>query len=65
MKLYIYQGLENERVPRDVTHVIVDDSVTVVKEDAFSWCEHLVSVIMRDNTKRIEDYAFSYGCHAL
>ena len=27
MKLYIYRGLNNKKVPQDVAHVIVDDSV--------------------------------------
>jgi len=64
MKLYIYRGLDNEEVPRDVTHVIVDRSVTVIKEKAFSKYEHLVSVIMGDNIKRIEGAAF-WLCSAL
>jgi len=64
MKLYIYQGLENEKVPKDVTHVIVDSSVTVIKKEAFSNCEYLVSVIMGDNVKRIEGWAF-VRCRAL
>ena len=64
MKLYIYQGLENEKVPKDVTHVIVASSVTVIKEWAFSHCELLVCVIMGDNVKRIEARVFS-GCRAL
>ena len=42
MKLYIYRGggLDDEefQVPRDVTHVIVDDSVTVIKEEVFHGC---------------------------
>jgi len=42
MKLYIYCGLENEKVPKDVTHVIVASSVTVIKKRAFDWCELLV-----------------------
>ena len=64
MKLYIYRGLENKKVPKDVTHVIVASSVTVIKKRAFFWCNHLVSVIMGDNVKRIEDGAF-YWCSAL
>ena len=65
-RLHLYRGFskEVEKVPRDVTHVIVDDSVTIIKKDAFYWCKHLVSVIMGDNVKRIEDRAFYY-CRAL
>eukprot|EP00554_Chaetoceros_debilis_P008716 CAMPEP_0194100150 /NCGR_PEP_ID=MMETSP0150-20130528/1122_1 /TAXON_ID=122233 /ORGANISM="Chaetoceros debilis, Strain MM31A-1" /LENGTH=270 /DNA_ID=CAMNT_0038786479 /DNA_START=129 /DNA_END=938 /DNA_ORIENTATION=- len=58
MKLYIYRGLENEKVPKDVTHVIVDNSVTVIKKKAFEECKLLVCVIMGDNVKRIEGHAF-------
>eukprot|EP00554_Chaetoceros_debilis_P007249 CAMPEP_0194075924 /NCGR_PEP_ID=MMETSP0149-20130528/2818_1 /TAXON_ID=122233 /ORGANISM="Chaetoceros debilis, Strain MM31A-1" /LENGTH=50 /DNA_ID=CAMNT_0038756527 /DNA_START=63 /DNA_END=211 /DNA_ORIENTATION=+ len=49
MRLHIYHGLDDEIVPKDVTHVIVDSSVTVIKEKAFWGCKHLVSLIMGDN----------------
>jgi hypothetical protein len=62
MKLHIYQGETN--VPKDVTHVIVHESVTAIKEGAFHTCRYLVSIIMGDNVKRIERYAF-YCCIAL
>eukprot|EP01083_Nonionella_stella_P099060 278600_1 len=50
MILHYYHGLDNdeEKVPKDVTHVIVDDSVTVIKECAFFKCKQLVSFIMGD-----------------
>jgi hypothetical protein len=69
MRLYIYRGFDDEKglglgLPRDVTHVIVDDTVSVIKREAFSDCIHLVSVIMGDNVKRIERYAF-FRCTAL
>ena len=64
MKLYLYRGLDNEKVPKDVTHVIVDNSVTAIKRGAFSKCELLLSLIMGDNVKRIEDWAF-WRCIAL
>ena len=64
MKLYIYRGLDGERVPKDVTHVIVDDSVRIIKKNAFYNCAHLVSIIMGDNVKRIEMFAFRC-CYAL
>ena len=69
MKLYVYRGLDNEKVPDDVTHVIVDGSVTVIKKEAFrkgvfGGCRLLVSVIMGDNVKRIEECAF-LDCIAL
>ena len=67
MKLYIYRGLgkrQNEKVPWDVTHVIVDSNVTVIRKNAFSNHIHLVSLIMVDNVKRIEEFAF-WNCLAL
>ncbi len=64
MKLYIYQGLDNERVPRDITYAIVDNSVTTIKDGAFKSCSHFTSIIMGDNVKRIEIAAF-FCCVAL
>ena len=64
IRLYIYQGLDNEKAPEDVTHVIVDSIVTVIKEEAFDGCEYLVSVVMGDNVKIIEWRAFCL-CTAL
>eukprot|EP00554_Chaetoceros_debilis_P001197 CAMPEP_0194095892 /NCGR_PEP_ID=MMETSP0149-20130528/57063_1 /TAXON_ID=122233 /ORGANISM="Chaetoceros debilis, Strain MM31A-1" /LENGTH=350 /DNA_ID=CAMNT_0038781853 /DNA_START=91 /DNA_END=1139 /DNA_ORIENTATION=+ len=63
MKLYFYRGLKNEKVPDDVTHVIVDSNVTVIRKRAFLNCRHLVSVIMGDSVKRIESDAFDSCFH--
>ena len=64
MKLHIYRGLDDEEIPWDVTHVIIDNSVAVIEEEAFYGRAYLVSVIMHDNVKRIEGYAF-WDCIAL
>ena len=45
---------DGEEVPKDVTHVIVDESVRIIKKEAFFECKRLVCLIMRDNVKRIE-----------
>eukprot|EP01083_Nonionella_stella_P255254 876342_1 len=58
MRLYIFQGLKNERAPKDATHVIVDDSVVVIRKCAFMECRNIVSIIMGDNVKRIEKHVF-------
>jgi hypothetical protein len=50
--------LDDKEVPEDVTHVIVDDSVTTIKEETFRDCKFLVSISMGDNVKRIEQLAF-------
>ena len=63
MKLYFYRGLEDEVVPKDFTRVIVDNNVAIVRKKVFALCNRLVSVIMGDNVKIIND-AFWY-CHAL
>ena len=64
MRLHVYRGLSlrDENIPRDVTHVIVDDSVvTVIKSSAFIFRQQLVSVVMTDKSKviEIEMHAFS------
>ena len=64
MRLYIYRGLDAEKVSKDATHIIVDVDVTIIKERAFYYCTHLLSVTMRDNIKAIQHEAF-YNCHAL
>ena len=33
--LHMYHGLNNEEIPEDVIHVIVDSSVTIIKYQAF------------------------------
>ena len=58
------RGHDESRAFKDATHVIVDESVTVIKRNAFHDCKHLVSLIMGDNVKRIEGYAFT-DCRAL
>ncbi len=60
MRLYIFRDLDEEKVPKDVTHVIVDDNVTTIKKKAFDMCYHLASIIVGDNVKRIEDFAFRF-----
>ena len=64
MKLYIYRGLDDEIVPKDITHLIVDESVVIIKGFAFCSCAHLISAIMGDNVKRIENCAF-FRCSSL
>ena len=59
-----YLGRDDEEVPKDVTHVIVDESVTIIKKFAFYKCKRLVCLIMRDTVKRIGDFAF-WECIAL
>lgn len=59
---YHYLGIDNEVVPKDVTHVMVDKSVTRIKREAFLDCVFLVSAIMGDNVTEIEQFAFLRCC---
>jgi len=60
---YNYKGHDGEEVPKNVTHVTIDESVEIIKTNAFHNCRYLYSVIMYDNVKRIKDFAFSHcGC---
>lgn len=61
---YRYRGQTEEQVPHGVTHVIVNEGVTVIKRLAFAHCEYLVSVIMADSVTEIEYSAF-FECSAL
>lgn len=61
---YRYYGRAEEQVPHDVTHVIVNEGVTVIRRLAFANCEYLVSVIMADSVIEIEYSAF-FECPAL
>ena len=62
--LYYYSGLRGEKVPKDVTHVIVKANVKTIRKEAFHNCRFLVYVKMGDSVKRIEKSAFSH-CYML
>ena len=56
-----YAGIEKERdVPKDVTIVRVQLSVTEVSNSMFAECEHLKEVILNDGLKKIGQSSFSY-----
>eukprot|EP01083_Nonionella_stella_P011595 32902_1 len=57
--LYFYSGRRDEKVPKDVTHVIVKDNVKAIWKEAFHYCRFLVYVRMGNSVKRIEKSAFS------
>jgi hypothetical protein len=60
--VFVYTG--QQVVPRNVTHVIIDRSVKIIPERAFSYRVHLVSVETHDGIEIIEAYAFD-GCTSL
>ena len=59
IRRYNYTG-EDRRVPDDVTHVTVDQSVTVIPEDAFSYNDNIVEVVCDLNVKKVERRAFDW-----
>ena len=61
---YIYRGEEGEIIPEDVTHITIDISVTVIREEAFYDNPDIVEVICHDGVKKIEAFAFQY-CESL
>ncbi len=51
-------GEEGEIIPRDATHVIVHESVTVIRARAFFNHPNIVEVICHDKVEKIERDAF-------
>jgi hypothetical protein len=54
---FVYMG-GNQRVPEDVTHVRVHESVKIIRSKAFRCCYNLVSIEMHDGVEIIEEEAF-------
>jgi hypothetical protein len=52
----VYMG-GDQRVPRDVTRAIVDPSVDTITREAFRSCTDLLSIVMHDGVKLIEEGA--------
>jgi len=63
VEVYIYNGVDE--VPRDVTHVRVEPSVTVIPENAFRYRHYLEEVELPEGLIRIGDKAFYYCSSAL
>eukprot|EP00985_Skeletonema_marinoi_P025639 scaffold18984_cov211-Skeletonema_marinoi.AAC.7 len=59
MRSFNYTGVADE-VPHDATHITVDQSVTVIPEEAFYDNRSIVEVIFGPNVKRVEDGAFNW-----
>mmetsp|Transcript_3321 Transcript_3321/g.3868 ORF Transcript_3321/g.3868 Transcript_3321/m.3868 type:complete len:316 (-) Transcript_3321:280-1227(-) len=59
MRIYIYRCTDEEKVPEDVTHVIIHEEVTTVPKRAFWDYDSLLSVVMHDGVTRIEYEAFA------
>jgi hypothetical protein len=61
--IFVYTGGE-QVVPRDVTRVIVDKSVKIIRREAFYERDRLVSIEMHDGIEIVEEWAFC-GCTSL
>lgn len=48
----------------DITSVVIPNSVTRIKENAFDGCSSLTSIIIPNSVTEIEEYAF-WGCNRL
>jgi len=55
---YIYKGLIDEEVPKDVEEVKFADNVTVIRRYAFRKCKNLKKVEIPNHVRKIEEYAF-------
>jgi len=60
----IYTGQPIRDIPRDVTHVILDDNVAVIEAWAFNFRSKLANVQLGHQLITIGDRAF-LGCRAL
>jgi len=61
VNVFLYSG---GRAPQHVTHVLIDESVDVIEENAFKDCEQLVQVETHDGIGSVGKRAF-YGCKLL
>ena len=52
-----YTG-EDRRVPHYATHITVDESVTIIPENAFANNRNIEEVICDENVKKVERFAF-------
>ena len=64
MNTFIYRGGGPDVVPRDSTHVIIHESVTVIPEEVFRWHPNIVEVSCHAGVEIISMDAF-YRCPRL
>ena len=55
---YIYTGGDHDDIPDDVTHVTIDESITIIPTELFIEHQSIVELICHDGVKRIEMSAF-------
>ena len=59
--IFIYRG---GRAPQHITHVLIDESVDEIEEEAFDGCENLLTLETHDGLRRVGKYAFR-NCKSL
>jgi len=57
---YVYMGQEGEFIPLGATHIIVHESVTVIRMLAFYEHPNIVEVICHENVEKFEIDAFAF-----
>jgi hypothetical protein len=62
--MYLYTGQSRNEIPRDITHLKIDSSVTEISEEAFRDCDRLIDVGFSEGLKTIGEFAFK-GCRLL
>ena len=61
---FVYKGQPKDEIPRNITNLVVDDSVTEIEDHAFLECRALESATLNEGLKRIGKYAFQ-SCTSL
>lgn len=56
--LFIYTVQLTSSIPKTITHVIVDATVTAIEANAFDGCTKLVNVELHEGLESIGEYAF-------
>ena len=55
--IFVYRG---GRAPQHVTHVLIDESVDEIEDNAFNGCEHLLHVDTHDGIRKVGKSAFEH-----
>ncbi|KAK1734985.1 hypothetical protein QTG54_014445, partial [Skeletonema marinoi] len=61
---YVFTGRDGDVVPRDVTHVRIDKSLTVIPRSAFFCRRNIVEVVFDVGVETVEECAVSW-CRSL
>ena len=61
---YLYTGQPSNEIPKDITHLRVDPSVSIIAEHAFYDCSMLEEVELYQSLVEIQDRAFR-NCKSL